>query len=189
MRPLDVLLCTSLGTKLVSGTEESDMLHKLRFVLAGILIIVVNQAVTFAVSARMQDALLPAGTTRYASAYSGSGDNTSGMDGWNAIDGMTKYITIPSGKTADVMVIFCGVVDVDATSTVYARALVRNTLASPSSFLLQSGTEDMSSRCAYFQQTNVAAGTPAVTIQWNVSGGIPSASVLNRSMFVVVNIH
>ena len=41
------------------------MLHRFRFAIAGIVLILVNQVVTFAVSAHMPNALFPAGTTRY----------------------------------------------------------------------------------------------------------------------------
>ena len=72
------------------------MLHRFRFVIAGILIILINQAVTFAVSASMPTALLPAGSTRYATAASTSTENVNNLVGWADVPGMTKYITIPS---------------------------------------------------------------------------------------------
>ena len=43
------------------------MLHKFRFVIVSALVVLTSAGVSYAVSASMPNALLPAGTTRYAS--------------------------------------------------------------------------------------------------------------------------
>jgi hypothetical protein len=135
-------------------------------------------------------ALLPAGTTRYASAYAANVDSVVSTDGWSPMLGMTKYISIPSGKTADVMVIFCGAFSVQSGG-VSVRALIRDAVAAPASFIMHSNDLTSQSRCANFQKSNVTAGNPPVTIQWSVSQGInpTDASVTARNMFIIVNIH
>ena len=114
------------------------MLHRFRFVIAGILIVLVNQVVTFAVSASMPTMLFPAGTSRYAAAYSLVPAGILDTDGWVDLSGMTKYITIPNGHTADVLVHFCGTAQTDSNSTVWVRALIRDVVASPDGFALLS---------------------------------------------------
>ena len=146
------------------------MLHRFRFVIVGILIILVNQAVTFAVSASMPNALLPDGSTRYAAVYATSTE-FSLSPSWQDMPDMTKYITIPTGQTADVMVIFCGSSFTGEPAYLSVRALIRDVLASPSEFQLQvSDTAGRSSHCAIFLKTNVTAGSPAVKIQWDEAG-------------------
>ena len=164
------------------------MLHRLRFVIAGILIILVNQAVTFAVSASMPDALLPSGTTRYATVFATDYVPISYLEGWVDMPGMVKYITIPSGHTADVIVIFCGTGGVNIGSAwLTTRALIRDAVASPSQFLM-THLVDSTSNCAIFEKSNVSSGSPAVKIQWAV-GNPDGATMQSRHMFVIANIH
>jgi hypothetical protein len=166
------------------------MLQRHRFALLGILVVLTSALVSYAVSAAVPSALLPAGTTRYASAYATINDGTSGPEGWTSMEGMTKFITIPSGKTADVMVIFCGELNAITGAYVYVRALIRGTAASPSEFQLHTLDDSTPTGCAYFQKSNVTSGSPPVAIQWRVAGaGTPTATVWHRSMFVIVNIH
>ena len=84
------------------------MLHSSRFVIAGLLVVITSAIVSFAVSASMPGALMPAGTTRYAAVYATNEVVIHGDAGWMDVPGMIKYITIPGGQTADVIVIFCG---------------------------------------------------------------------------------
>ena len=165
------------------------MLHKFRFVIAGILIILVNQVVTFAVSANMPNSLLAAGTTRYAAAYATSTEYSLSPS-WQDMPAMTKYITIPTGQTADVMVIFCGEVWTDSATDMLVRATVRDIVMAPDEITLLHQDAGASNRCAVFYKTNVTAGSPPVTIQWFVSGiSFPQINVADRSMVVIVNTH
>ena len=143
------------------------MLHKFRFVIVSALVVLTSAGVSYAVSASVPNALLPAGTTRYAAAFADHADAITPADSWVDLPGMTKYITIPTGKTADVMVSFCGT---EATSTgglLWTRALIRDVAASPAGMSLLS-SENGSSQCAMFYKTSVTSGSPAVKIQWMV---------------------
>ena len=168
------------------------MLHKFRFVIAGILVILVNQLVTFAVSAPMPNALLAAGTTRYATVSATNATSIYGDDGWQDVPGMIKYITIPAGKTADVIVIFCGsVTTISGTGLpLYARAMIRDVITSPTQVTFSTLNTSETSNCAIFMSSGVTAGNPAVRIQWDMGGGaLDLAGLEARQMFVIVNIH
>lgn len=166
------------------------MLHKLRFVLAGILIIVVNQAVTFAVSAHMPDALLAAGTTRFATAAVGHSVVaqviTTGV-GFVDVTGVTKFITIPSGQTADVMVIFCA--EIFSTTAVNAkvRALIRDVAIDPD-YVGVDVLKNNTNRCMLFHKDAVSAGSPAIKIQVQPQNG-DNVSVSGKSLVVIANLH
>jgi hypothetical protein len=137
----------------------------------------------------MPSALLPAGTTRYASAYSMVGLSITAADGWADLPGMTKFIAIPSGKTADVIVSFCGAAATNQPSLVHTRALIRDAVAAPADFWL-TGSTTISSHCASFSKSNVTSGSPPVKIQWSVDGApANSAFMYGRHMIVIVNIH
>ena len=77
--------------------------------IAGLVIILVHQAVRLAVSASVPKSFRLAGSTRYAmvqsttEAYDDDGDI-----GLENMAGMSASITIPTDKKADVMVVFCG---------------------------------------------------------------------------------
>ena len=167
------------------------MLHRSRFLIAALLVVMTSAMVSYAVSASMPNALLAAGSTRYAIASSVNQASLHVFDGWEDMPGMTKYITIPAGKTADVMVIFCGDMDVlNVGDWINIQVLVRDALAAPSPYSLYV-SELPASQCAVFYKTGVTAGTPAVKVQWEVSG-IPSTEIgfmNSRSMLVVTNIH
>lgn len=165
------------------------MLQKLKIPIIILVTAILTQLAGYAVHAAMPDALLPDGSTRYAAAVSTSVENVLLSDGWIDLPGMTKFITIPTGKTADVIVIFCGSSFTGDPAYLSVRALIRDVLASPEAFQLQvSDTVGRSSHCAIFLKTNVASGSPAVKIQWQVTGG-KGATVVSRSMLVIVNIH
>lgn len=165
------------------------MLHKLRFVIVSALVILSSAGVSYAVSASRPNALLPAGTTRYATVFDGGFASISYNDGWVDMPGMVKYISIPTGQTADVIVIFCGTVGVNtASGWLNVRVLIRDALASPSQALL-THLDDSTSNCAIFEKSNVTAGSPAVKVQWEVDPSANSADVISRQMFVIVNTH
>ena len=166
------------------------MLHRFRFVIMGVVIVLASAAASYAaVSAAMPNALLPAGTTRYATVYASDFRTINTADGWVDMPGMIKYITIPTGQTADVIVIFCGTGGVNvASGWLNTRATIRDVVAAPTTFLLTDlvgGT----SNCGIFQKSNVTAGSPAVKIQWSVDPSAGSAEIISRHMFVIANIH
>ncbi len=163
------------------------MLRKFRFVLAGILIIVVNQAVTYAVSAAQAQSLLAPGTTRYAVVSTTSSTSTTSGT-WADLAGLVTNITVPSGKHGDVIILFCG--DSNTQSVTSVRAKVGGYFAAPSASEIRynppaGGSE---SRCANFYLLNVPAGTRAVKVQWAGTSGQYSW-MFSRSMIVLVNMH
>jgi len=166
------------------------MLHKLRFVIAGLVIILINQAVSFAVSASVPDSFRPSGSTRYAVASASDTVPTSSLTFVN-IPNLSQSITIPSGKQGDVFVSFCSQLNVNLPSVfVYARALVGSSQASPGSMTLDGATyPSTQTRCATFYKLNVAEGTKTVRMQWAISNAAAAVFAYQRSMLVTVNIH
>ena len=71
------------------------MLHRFRFVIAGIVIILVNQVVTFAVSASMPDALLAGRHHPLRDGLRHERGQCFRRPGWVDMPGMIKYITHP----------------------------------------------------------------------------------------------
>jgi hypothetical protein len=166
------------------------MFHKFKLAIIGALMVLASAAASYAaVSAAMSDALLPAGSTRFAAAHATGDTSVEATQGWVDLQGMTKYITIPTGKTADVMVHFCGQVFTQTGGQIWTRVLIRNVVASPSELALPA-IANGSTFCSMFYKTNVAAGSPPVKLQWKVAGspGI-LASTYARTLFVIVNIH
>jgi len=165
------------------------MLHKFRFVIAGVIIILVNQVVSFAVSASMPVSLRPAGTTRYAMVTASNATSTSVQLSWADISSLSQTITIPSGKRGDVMVLFCGATTSDESGvSQYVRALVGGAAASPSESVMVP-TGQKTKHCANFYRLNVPEGTRNVRMQWHNSWEIATHRMYDRSMIVIVNIH
>jgi len=165
------------------------MLHRLRFVIAGVIIIMVNQAVSFAVSAGMPATMRPAGTTRYAVAY--VDDAFTNSVEWANIPGLSQSITIPSGKRADVFVSYCGehTADYDGEE-LYVHALVGGSNATPGSALLEAASRFSSiTRCASFYKLNVAAGTKTVRMQWAARFDGDRTFLMKGRIIVTINIH
>jgi hypothetical protein len=164
------------------------MLHKFRFVIAGILIVAANLAVSYGVLAARTQAQLPAGSTIYAVASSTSGTaNSSGT--WQDLSGLSTKVTIPTGKHGDVLVFFCG--EMTTASIVMVQAKVAGSAASPGSMQLTTNpptTAGSETRCAQFLKTGVTAGTKTVKMRWWSTSGYTS-TMLNRTMYVVVNVH
>lgn len=166
------------------------MLHRLRFLILGTLMLLTSAAVSYAVaSAAVPGALLTAGTTRYAAAFA-TGTDYSLSPSWQDMPSMTKYVTIPTGQTADVMVIFCGEVWTTGATKLLLRATVRDVVMAPEEITLLDSEDVASNRCAVFHKTSIAAGSPAVKIQWFVSGiSFPQINVADRSLIVILNTH
>ena len=164
------------------------MSHRLKFLFTGLLVVMTSAIVSYAVSASAPSAFLTAGTTRYAAVSASTTETVDDADGWVDVPGMTKYISIPSGKTADVMIIFCGNANTVGVDQLWTRALIRDAVAAPSVIGLLPADTKLSNQCAFFYKTNVTAGSPAVRIQWSTSGS-PGPIMHERSMFVIANIH
>ena len=134
----------------------------------------------------MPSAFLAAGTTRYATAASTGSQQLWDGAGWQNLTGMTKYITVPGGQTADVMVIFCTEANATSGNSFEARVYVGGQLASPQSTVMQMAGQT-ASQCAVFFKSGVPAGTPAVKIQGQGSGTL--ATLDDRTMIVIANLH
>jgi hypothetical protein len=162
------------------------MWHKYRFVIAGLVIILVNQLVSFAVSASRPEAFLPSGTTRYAAAYLSTNYGLSYTGNWLDLPGMTKYISIPEGQTADLMIHFCILMTPNTAPHVAVRATVRGQPAKP--YWVQfTPSAAQSNMCADFYLTGVTAGQPPVKIQMDVPPG--TINLAEAVMLVTANLH
>ena len=164
------------------------MLHRLRFVIGGLVIILINQAVTFAVSASMPATLRPAGSVRFAMASTDVGAYPGTAGTWEPT-GLATSITVPAGKTADVTVLFCAVV-VPVNTYIKVRGKVGAALLLPNQYgtgFVISSEETSVSRCMNFYKTNVRAGTRTVRIEWLTGNNAPE--LRSRSMIVILNIH
>jgi hypothetical protein len=159
-------------------------MRKLKYVMAGVLIVVANQAVNYAVSAAVPSAVLPPGSTTYAVAKAADHISTFNTVYSNVKD-MSVSITIPAGKHGDVMILFCGQASSSATLTV--RALVAGKGASPGPVIFHEGSP-FGSNCAAFYKVGVGEGTKTVKIQWKTFTSSVS-DMFARSMIVTVNVH
>jgi hypothetical protein len=163
------------------------MFQKLKIPIIIVATVILTQGAGYAVRAAMPDALLASGTSRYAAAYATSPQVTS-LAAYSDMPGMTKYVSIPSGKTADVIVIFCGDVATTLNTGLQLRATIRDVPMAPDPVTLLYSDGAISNQCAMFQKTNVTAGSPPVKIQWAADGAGP-VQVNTRSLFVILNIH
>jgi len=167
------------------------MLHRFRFVIAGVIIILVNQGVSFAVSAAMPASLLPQGTTRWAVVVRRPPlmDVTTSTS-WVNMPGTSTAITIPGRSTGDVMVWFCSHSVTDQWMTVRAR--LGTSSMSPTETTLKHtnspGMEFGESQCANFFRTDVGPGTYTVRMQWHANDG-GYAALGYGSMLIAVNVH
>lgn len=162
------------------------MLGKWKILIIIVVTALLTQFAGYAVRAAMPEAFLTEGTSRYAVAYVTGSELLFHDDGWQNIPGMIKYISIPAGKTADVMVIFCGEAYSDSANALFVRAYVGGILMLPPETILQE-EETVSSRCVTFYRINVPAGTPAVRLQWWASNTF--GNLYDRTMIVIANVH
>jgi hypothetical protein len=163
------------------------MLRKLKLPIIGLVFVLANQAVGFAVHAAMPDAFLAQGTTRYAVAQSATSEVTH-SGAWATVPGMYTTISIPAGKVGDVMGIFCGDAYADHNATaLQVRAVVAGIVAAPGYVNFQN-EQVVQHQCATFYRTGVGAGTNVVGIQWRSSDGLDTVRLWQRSMIVTVNI-
>ena len=152
-----------------------------------ILTAVLTQAAGYAVRAALPEALLTAGSTRYAAAYYPALYTVSYTGDWQDLTGMTKYITIPTGQTADVFVSFCALLQKGTAASVSTRALLRSEPASPPGLEFVPATTP-SNQCADYFWTNVSAGQPPIKIQMYVTPAT-NVYVQHATMLVTVNLH
>jgi hypothetical protein len=108
------------------------------------------------------------------------------------VPGLSQTLTIPAGKTADVMIYFCGETRTKTLMTVRA-VVVGSGIASPPFMQVRELTPagQLISQCANFyrmKMTPPAAGPLTVKIQWHGAGGALQ-EMRNRSMILVVNYH
>ena len=96
------------------------MFHKFRLAI-GAAVIFLSAAGGYAVHAAAPQALLAAGETRYAAVSTENSANTS-SDLMADIPNSTVWITVPTGKTADVMFVFSAQGSTDANSSSTCRA-------------------------------------------------------------------
>lgn len=172
------------------------MLQRFKIPIIIVVTALLTQLAGYAVHASIPDALLPAGTTRYATLHSEDYFQTIvGGDGWVDVNHSTKYISIPGGQTADLMIIACTELRQNlsslATDNIRVRALVRNVPASPAPVTLHLRTPGafFEEECATFTMSNVAAGQPAIKLQMLLPTMFYSADVGAISMIVIVNTH
>ena len=161
------------------------MLRKFRIPIIVLVTVLLNQAAGYVVHAAMPQALLAQGNTRYAIAQSTSVSGIFPELGWMDFSGMTKWITIPTGQTGDVMMVFCGESNASSGSLL-VRVYVGGVLASPPELTLQQDS-DVGSQCAIFFKANVGEGDKAVKVQWKTTGSL--ANMAERSLLVIVNHH
>jgi hypothetical protein len=161
------------------------MLRKLRFVIAGLVIIAANQAAGYAVHAAMPNTALAAGSTRYYVLSRAAYASTS-SGAWTNVSGMSTTINVPAGKHGDVMVLFCG--SAGATGTpLYVRAMVGSAAALPSSKLL-TNISSYAGNCAQFYKLGLSAGSRNLKMQWQTNGG-GTGAMGELTMIVLLNIH
>jgi hypothetical protein len=162
------------------------MWRKFKIPIIIVVTALLTQAVGFAVQAAMPGTFLPAGTTRYAVASSTTNELT-WSDGWLPILGQT--ITIPGGKTADIMVIFCGNGWTDSNSTaLQVKVQIAGVVASPGevNFAEQNGV--IEGHCAAFYRSGGVAGNVPVRVYWRSTNSAYSVNMYQRSLIVIANI-
>ncbi len=161
------------------------MLERFKLPIVIVVIVLLNQAVSYAVQAAVPNAYLTSGTTRYAVAQASTTITTTST---TLVDtGLSKAISIPAGKTGDVIVLFCA--DVISPSFAYAQAMV-GTLAAPPGLvpLRAGGGTGGESQCANFYVLGVGAGSKTVKMQWRGYDN-QQQMMFHRTMIVIVNIH
>ncbi len=168
------------------------MLNK-RKIVGAILVmtaitVVATVAATSVVSAAVPRVLLPLGTSQYAVVQFTGLSNTLAV-GFVDMPGMVQGLNVPAGKSADVMVLFCG--ESRTRDATFARAVIPGVgVLVPNTMQLRSQSGVFESRCANFFRPKVVAPAGAalvVKMQWRGLGGLQE--MRNRSMIVILNIH
>lgn len=164
------------------------MFHRFRFVIIGALMVLASAAASYAaVSAAMPGAFFAAGETRYAAVSATNGIATSSST-YADMPNATVWITVPTGKTADVLIEFCGDASTSASTGLLVQAMVGSVVAAPGQRTLKYDDVGVATECVQFYKTGVTAGNKAVKIQWKQAGPGP-ANLYERSLIVTANIH
>lgn len=174
------------------------MSGKLRVALAVLVMTgmtaVATVVATTVVSASAPKLLFPIGSSKYAAVASmayASTVSTTFVD----VPGLAQTFTIPAGKTADLLVYYCG--EARSKSVMVARAVIAGYgVGIPPSMRVRepSATQQFISGCANFYFYKVPAsptgGMWTVKIQYRNGGAVGSLQELyNRSMLVIFNYH
>ena len=174
------------------------MLAKLRVALALLIMTamttVATVVATTVVSASGPKVLFPLGTSKYAAVVSlayASTVSTTFVD----VPGLVQSFTIPAGKTADLLVYYCG--EARSKSVMFVRAaLVGWGIGLPPWMKVRevTPTGQFISGCANFYFSKVLApstgGPLTLKIQYRNGGPVGSLQELyNRSMLVIFNYH
>ena len=160
---------------------------KLRIPIIIVVTAVLTQAVGMVVQAAVPSAFLAAGTTRYAVAQATDNILTWSPD-W--IPALSKTITIPGGKTADIMVIFCGNGWTDNNATgLQVKVQIAGTVASPGEFNFAAESGEIEGHCAAFYRLGGTHGDVPVRVYMrSTNGPTYSVNMAERSMIVIANI-
>jgi hypothetical protein len=163
------------------------MMRKSQVALAAILIILASGAISFAVSAAVGNSTaLPQGTTQYYVAQNTTPTVSSDPTKWHNA-GLTAAVTIPAGKTGDVMVVVCADSWANSATILYVRAKIGGSAGAPPSAIF-AWEAVYESHCATFSRLGLGAGTKYVQAQYKPLGAYP-VELDNRSMIVIVNLH
>jgi hypothetical protein len=165
------------------------MRTKIRLGMATIAAVAALSVAGYAFAATINPAFSPAGVTRYAMVQQGpTVTATTTSTTFVNMPGMSVAVSIPSGKTADLIVTFSA--QVNSCLAMLVRATVDGSAALPSStqFFWQAGNTGADSRAFTFFQHNVGAGSHTVRIQWAGVTSCANEFVAARSMIVTANI-
>ena len=167
------------------------MLNRITLVIASAALIMSTLAVIPRASAAVPYSLRPAGDTRYAMVQSET-VLPLGSAGPFYPTGLSTSVTIPTGKKADVMVLFCAVLANTEGTQVAFRGKIGNQLLLPNGvgagLNLSATVINGEDRCINFYRTNVSEGTKAVKVEWGALTA-PGVTLYGRSMIVILNIH
>jgi hypothetical protein len=137
------------------------------------------------------DAFTQQGVTRYAMVASdgGSGGNaTTASTTYVDMPGMATSISVPTGKTADVIVAFSGMAN--TCSALYVRAVIDSAVASPAEVQFMWNLSGGAESHAFTFFGKAKSGAHTVKVQWK---GLSCASgqqfMAARSMIVTANVH
>lgn len=151
--------------------------------------VLVSSLISYAVSAAAPQSLLVSGSTRYAFVQA-TGPVSTTSSTFSDVNGLSTSINVPAGKTADIIVLWCGMVSTN--SYLLVRGMIAGTAGTPA---YMQAAKDLAggaqTHCATFYRGGVAAGTRYVKVQWAAHASFDGTlqSMWNRSMFVILNIH
>jgi hypothetical protein len=165
-------------------------LKKSQLILAGLLVVMASAGISYAVSASVPSTLLPAGTTMYAFTQRQDQLNITSAQILHWVSAAVPLsVTIPPGKVADVVVLFCSLANADS-QFIRVKSAIGTTLLEPSSagfglnLIAGAGAQN---QCISFQKASVAAGTMYVNVYWLAV--TVNSHLYNRSLVAILNIH